>query len=62
VIDLLAVPSFVKNRVNACAPVPIPVVKVNVQLPVSVAVTKFPLARLTVAAVPVFPRAFTFSE
>jgi hypothetical protein len=62
VIDLLGVASFVRNRVNACDPVPIPVAKVKVQLPVNVAVTKLPFARLIVAEAPVFPSAFILSE
>jgi hypothetical protein len=58
IILLPAVPSLVKNNENANAPLGHPVKsKVNVQFPVRVAVTKFPLDNIRVAAVPVFPKA-----
>jgi hypothetical protein len=60
VIDLLGVASLVKNKVKDAAPAEAPL-KVKVQLPVKVAVTKFPFAKFIVAAVPVFPTAFTSS-
>ena len=61
VIDLPAVASLVNSNVNETAPLVNPVVNVNVQLPVRVAVTKFPFARLIVAAVEVFPTTLTVS-
>lgn len=54
-IDLPEVASFNNTSVNDAAPVTTPVVNVNVQLSVSVAVNTFPFARLSVAAVEVFP-------
>ena len=58
VIDLPAVPSLVRIRVNEYAPDErLVVLKVNVQLPVKVAVIMFPLDNVNVAAVPVLPRA-----
>jgi hypothetical protein len=60
VIDLPAVASLVKNKVKDAAPEE-GLEKVKVQLPVKVAVTKFPFAKFIVAAVPVFPTAFTSS-
>jgi len=59
IIDLPAVPSFARIRVNDAAPEVTPVVNVNVQFPVRVAVNTFPFARLIVAAVPVLPSAET---
>ena len=61
VIVLLAVASFARNNVKETALDDTPVVKVQVQLPVRVAVTKFPFARLIVAAAPVFPTALIVS-
>ena len=61
VIVLLAVASFARNNVKETVLVATPVVKVQVQLPVRVAVTKFPFARLIVAAAPVFPTALVVS-
>ena len=58
---LPGVASLVSNNVNDIAPEDKPVVKVKVQLPVKVAVTKFPFAKLIVAAVPVLPILFTVS-
>jgi hypothetical protein len=60
VIDLFGVASLVKNKVKDDAPAE-GLEKVNVQSPVRVAVTKFPFAKFIVAAVPVFPIAFTSS-
>jgi hypothetical protein len=60
VILLPAVASLVKNKVNDDAPAE-GFEKVKVQLPVKVAVTKFPLFKFIVAAVEVFPTAFTKS-
>jgi len=60
VIDLPGVASLVRNRVKDAAPAE-GFEKVNVQLPVKVAVIKFPFAKFIVAAVPVFPTAFTTS-
>jgi hypothetical protein len=62
VIVLPAVASLVSSSVNETAPLVTPVVNVNVQLPVRVAVTKFPFARLIVAAVEVFPTTLIVSE
>ena len=61
VIDLDGVQSFVKIKVNDATPEETPVVNVNVQFPVRVAVNTFPFARLTVAAVEVFPITLVFS-
>jgi hypothetical protein len=60
VILLPAVASLVKNKVKEDAPAE-GLENVKVQLPVKVAVTKFPLFKFIVAAVEVFPTAFTSS-
>jgi hypothetical protein len=60
VIVLPAVPSFVKSNENDDAPFP-GLENVKVQFPVRVAVTKVPLFKLMVVAVPVFPMALTSS-
>jgi len=63
VIVLPAVASLVSTRVNEYAPEETPVMlNVNVQLPVKVAVTKFPFASVNVSAVPVLPAEFRVSE
>ena len=63
VIVLPAVASFANTSVNEYAPEETPVMlNVKVQLPVRVAVTKFPLDKLIVNAVPVLPAEFRVSD